>query len=253
VHLEEFAAGSSFIHRLDPRVKIISAVFFSGVTAVSDRFAILAVGLSAAIVLVLLARLNWRRVAVRLAIVNGFVLFLWFFLPFSHPGETIFRLGPLGVSKEGALLALAITIKSNAIILALIALLATSNFFSLVHALRHLKTPDKLVHLFFFTFRYFQVIHQEYERLRAAMRIRCFRPRTNIHTYRSLAYLVGMLLVRGFDRSERVYQAMLCRGFRGRFWLLDHFTIHGRDIAFLGLMTAFTAFLAVGQWSNLFH
>ena len=64
---------------------------------------------------------------------------------------------------------------------------------------------DKLVHLFFFTFRYFQVIHQEYLRLRAAMRIRCFQPGTNGHTYRMLAYLLGMLLVRSYDRGQRLW------------------------------------------------
>jgi len=251
VHLEEFAAGSSFIHRLDPRVKIVSAAMFSIVAAAADRFAVLTAAIIAAALLVGLARLNPRRVLVRLAMVNVFVLLLWFFLPFSYPGQVLFRLGPLAATREGMIETLAITLKSNAIILAVIALLATSTIFSLVHALRHLKTPDKLVNLFFFTFRYFQVIHQEYLSLRAAMRVRCFRPRTDRHTYRSLAYLVGMLLVRSFDRSERVYQAMLCRGYQGRFWILDHFSLQRRDLIFLGAVSLLTLALAAGQWSNL--
>lgn len=251
MHLEQFAAGSSLIHRLDPRVKIISAVLFSVTAALSDRFEVLAASLAGGLLLVLLARLDLALAAVRLAIVNGFVLFLWLFLPFSHPGPTVFTLGPLAASREGLDLALAITIKSNAIILAALALLSTSTVFALVHALRHFRVPDKLVNLFFFTFRYFHVIHQEYLRLRAAMRVRCFRPGTNLHTYRSLAFLVGMLLVRSFDRSERVYQAMLCRGFKGRFWILDHFHFHGRDYVFLGVMIVYAALLAVGQWTNI--
>ncbi len=252
MHLEEFAAGVSFLHRLDPRVKILTAGVFSVVVALADRFPILLIGLGASILLILLARLSWGLVLTRLAIVNTFIIFLWLFLPFSHPGQPVFHLGPLTASKEGLAYALAITIKSNGIILAIIALLSTSTFFSLIHALRHLKAPDKLVHLFFFTFRYFQVIHQEYLRLRAAMRVRCFRPRSNMHTYRSLAYLIGMLLVRSYDRSERVYQAMLCRGYHGKFWILDHFHLHGRDVVFLILMTIFNLILAVGQWTNLF-
>jgi len=251
VHLEEFAAGSSFIHRLDPRVKIVSAGMFSIMVALADRFAVLTAALAVSALLVGLARLSGRRVLVRLALVNVFVLLLWFFLPFSHPGQVLFRLGPLEATREGMLLTLAITLKSNAIILAVIALLATSTVFSLVHALRHLKVPDKLVNLSFFTFRYFQVIHREYLRLRAAMRVRCFRPRTDRHTYRSLAYLVGMLLVRSFDRSERVYQAMLCRGYQGRFWILDHFSLQRRDLVFLGGIALFTLAMAAGQWSTL--
>jgi len=253
LHFEEFSAGSSFVHRLDPRIKLLSAVLFSVVVAAADRVGVLTAALAGAVLLVAAARLHLRRVAVRLAIVNTFVLFLWFFLPFSQPGRAVLTLGPLTMSREGLLLALAITIKSNAIILAVIALLATCTVFTLVHALRHLRVPDKLVHLFFFTFRYLQVIHGEYLRLRAAMRVRCFRPRTDMHTYRSLAYLAGMLIVRSFDRSERVFQAMLCRGYDGRFWILDHFDMRGPDRAFMAVMTVFVGLLAVGQWSSLLN
>ena len=85
------------------------------------------------------------------------------------------------------------------------------------------------------------------------MKVRCFTPKTNRHTYRSLAYLAGMLIARSFDRSERIHQAMLCRGFDGRFWILDHFSLKGRDTVFLIFMTMITAGLAVGQWTNLFR
>ena len=64
-----------------------------------------------------------------------------------------------------------------------------------------------------FMVRYFDVLGREYARLRAAMRVRCFRPAMNGHSYRMFGYLVGMLLVRSFDRSERVLAAMKCRGF----------------------------------------
>ncbi len=252
MHFEEFSHGHSLIHRLDPRVKAASAALFSIVVALADRPAVLWAALGISIGLVLLAGLHRPRVLSRLAIVNGFVLFLWFFLPFTHPGTAAFTLGPLTASKEGLALAGAVTLKSNAIILAVMALLATNTVFTLIHALRHLYLPDKLVHLFFFTFRYLQVIHEEYLRLRAAMRIRCFRPRTNLHTYRSLAYLLGMLLVRSFDRSERVLRAMRCRGYDGRLWVLDHFHFSARrDLTFLAIMTAFTALLGTLQWTAL--
>ena len=249
--IEEFSSGSSPIHRLDPRVKIIVALLFAVVTAIADRMVILGLALAAGAILVLLAGLNFHQVGRRLFVVNTFVLLLWIVLPFSYPGEAVFSIGPLAATREGLLYALAITIKSNAIILTIIALLATSPVFSLVHALTHLKAPMKLVQLLFFTFRYFHVMHQEYQRLRKAMRIRCFTARTDLHTYRSLAYLVGMLLVRSFDRSERVYQAMICRGFHGEFWVLDHFSLRGRDMIFLAIMIAFILFLSTVQWTNL--
>jgi cobalt/nickel transport system permease protein len=58
------------------------------------------------------------------------------------------------------------------------------------------------------------------------MKIRGFRPRTRLHTYRSYAYLVGMLFVRAAARADRVHQAMRCRGFNGRFHSLATFPAH---------------------------
>ncbi len=57
-----------------------------------------------------------------------------------------------------------------------------------------------------------------------AVKIRNFRPATNLHTYRTYAYLVGMLFVHASERARRVHLAMKCRGFEGRFYSLDHFS-----------------------------
>jgi len=117
------------------------------------------------------------------------------------------------------------------------------------HALLHLRVPDKLAHLFLFTIRYMDLVHHEYGRLRQAMRVRCFRPRANRHTYRSVGHLVGMLLVRSFDRSERVLAAMKCRGFRGRFYVLRHFALGLRDAAFGLVATGVLILLAASEWA----
>jgi cobalt/nickel transport system permease protein len=61
------------------------------------------------------------------------------------------------------------------------------------------------------------------------MTARAFRPRTDRHTWRSLGWLVGMLLVRSFERAERVLGAMKCRGFTGRMPALDDFRFHTAD------------------------
>ncbi len=245
MHLEEFAEGGSLLHRLDPRVKLVSAAAFSAVVATLAAPAPLAAALLASGLLVALAGLRLRAVLLRLAVVNGFILFLWLTLPFSVPGEALFSLGPLTATAEGMRQALAITLKSNAIILALLALLATSPVMTLAHALNHLFVPAKLVHLVFFTYRYIHVLHDEYTSLTNAIKIRCFRPRTDLHTYRTYAYLVGMLLVRSFKRSQRVYDAMLCRGFAGTFWLLDHFHLRRKDVAAGAAMAALVVGLAL--------
>ena len=245
---ETFAQGSSFIHRLDPRVKALSAFGFAVMTAVADRPAALvpAVGLSLA--LIFAARLPARAVFGRLIVVNGFVLLLWLTLPFTYPGEIVFHLGPLAASREGVAQALLITVKSNAIILACIALLSTTYLTDMGRALSRLRVPDKLVHVLLFMLRYLGDAWREYRRLGAAMKLRSFRPRNTLHTYRSYANMIGMLLVSSYSRAEAVYLAMLCRGFKGKFHSIDDFRMTGGDMAFGVAMAASLLVIAFLQW-----
>lgn len=231
MHLEEFAQGHSLLHRLDPRGKLLAALFWSCMVATSGHLALPAWALVCGLVLTAMAGLPVRSLCARFALVNLFIALLWLTLPFSLPGDQI-ALGPLHVGREGLLLALRITLKCNAILLAVTALLGTSTVFTLVHALRRLALPEKLTQLFFFTFRYFQILHAEYLRLREAMRARCFAPGVNLHSYKSYAQLMGTLLVRSLDRAERVREAMLCRGYVGRLPLGDHRAIQKHDVLF---------------------
>jgi cobalt/nickel transport system permease protein len=245
---EEFSGGDSLIHRLDPRVKIVAVSFFSVVVAVSNRFVVLMSALALGFFIVLLARVPMRQLVRRLVPVNIFILFLWLFLPFTVQGEPLFSVGPLVGTHEGVLYAARISLKSNAIVTVLIALVASSSILTLGHAMHELRVPKKIVHLFFFTYRYIHVIGREYVRLVNAMKVRGFRPGTNMHSYKTFAYLVGMLLVRSCDRAERVRNAMLCRGFRGRLYSLSDFSMKTRDV--ISLIVMLTLVLALGalEW-----
>jgi cobalt/nickel transport system permease protein len=247
---ESFSEGASLAHRLDPRGKIVVAALFSILVAVTKNYAVAVAGLVLASVYLALARLPLKRVVVRLLVVNSFIFFLWLVLPFTYPGEAVWRFGPLTASRQGLIYAGLITIKSNAIIITLIALVATVPIVTLGQALHNLRLPDKLCHLLLFTYRYIYVFEQEYRRLVQAMKIRGFRPRTNLHTYRSYAYLAAMLLVRSFDRAERVFQAMLCRGFHGTFYSLKSFSWQRRDRIFLGASLLALLVLLCLEWAR---
>ena len=78
-------------------------------------------------------------------------------------------------------------------------------------------------------------------RIRASMRLRCFHPKTDLHTYRSMANLFGMLFVRSFDRSQRIYQAMVLRGYTGTFWTLSHFRMRPSDWGALVFLSSIIA------------
>ncbi|NLA75044.1 MAG: cobalt ECF transporter T component CbiQ [Deltaproteobacteria bacterium] len=230
---ESFSEGNSIIHRLDPRVRVISAFAFSLVISLSDRLQPVFLGLVISIVITVAARLPVKTFLVRILYANIFILFLWLFIPFSMKGEPIIQVGQLDISLEGLIYCLLLTVKSNAIIIALAALTATMPVFTMGRAMGALRFPSKIVNLFIFSYRYIHTIMNEYRRLKEAMEIRGFRPGTNLHTYRSYAYLAGMLIVKSHDRAERVYSAMLCRGFQGRFYDLTMFNLRGADFIFI--------------------
>lgn len=243
-----FETGHSIIHRLDPRAKVIVTACFSVVVALCDRFTAIFPALFLALFLVILAGLPLRKVFLRLLAVNSLIMLLWVFLPFTLRGEILFRLGPLSASKEGMVYAAVISVKANAIILVLISMLSTMSVFDMGRAMRRLRAPTKIVHLFLFTYRYIHVIHTEYQRITKAIKIRGFQPKTNTHTYRTYAYLLGMLFVKSYDRAERVRAAMLCRGFSGRFYDLGEFIFTGTDWILTVLMLTGVTGIALIQW-----
>ena len=248
---QPFALGDSIIHRLDPRIRVSAAVAVALFIALSTRLAVPAAGLVVGAALAAFARLDPRRLLKRMLEVNLFIILLWLLVPFTQPGKTMFRLGPLTASAEGVRLSLAIFLKCNAIVLTLTALVATIDVVRLGHALHDLRVPPKLVHLLLFTVRYLDVIGREYARLSQALKVRGFRPGTNRRTYRTYAYLVGTLLVRSVDRAQRVSAAMKCRGFRGRFYLLTHFHPGRRDAVFAATAGIILGILAWLQWTTI--
>jgi cobalt/nickel transport system permease protein len=240
--------GHTIMHRLDPRPRIVTTLVFAVFIALSGRYRTLCGGLAVGALLALLARLPVRPLTKRLLRVNGFMLLLVLLLPLSSPGAPLFAVFHLPFSREGLRMAMAIALKANAMVLAFTALLGTVELTALGHAFQHLRVPDKLIHLFLFTLRYLDVLHHAYLGLLRAMKARAFRPRMNLHTYRSYGSLMAMLLVRSIERAERVMDAMKCRGFKGRFLTYRHVAFHRRDAVFCLLSALAMLLFAWMEW-----
>ncbi len=241
-------SSGPLLDRIDPRARIVAALAFSLLAAVANRPVTVLAALVLAVLGTAISGLQFGTILRRLVPVNVFMLLLIALMPLASGGRELGSLGPLHYGEEGLRLALTIAVKGNAIVLMLVALLGSLDITTVGHALNHLRVPDKLTHLLLFTVRYLDVLRHEYERLNAAMRLRGFHPRANTHTYRTYGHLIGMLLVRSLDRSERVVAAMKCRGFRGHFYLLDHFHFSRCDVPFALAAVFSLAALAWLEW-----
>lgn len=245
---EPFAAGNSWMHNIDPRMRVVFAGLYTIPVAVSDDFRVLFAALAFSLLLTILAGLSIAAVTRRLAAVFGFLLFLWLVLPWTVEGRPVWRVGPVVVTEPGLVLSAQITLKSVTILMSLIAMVATMSIAALGQALTGIGMSTKMVHLLLLTYRYVFVIESEYRRLVRAARVRRFKPGTNLHTYKTYAFLVGMLFVRASLRAERVHQAMKCRGFNGRFYSLREFPANPQNKIFFALMAAVVIAITALQW-----
>lgn len=238
----------TLIHRLDPRMRVATGFLFAVIVCLSQSPPALAASFATALALLALARPDRGRIVRGLAALNLFMFLLAVSLPPFVAGEAVWRIGSLAWSREGMWRAAAIAIRANSILAALIALLGAMEPAHLGFALCRLGCPEKLAHVLLFMIRYIEVIHREYHRLRDAMRMRGFRPACDRRTCQAYGYLVGLLLVRSLDRSDRIVEAMKCRGFRGHFHVLTPLRIGAWDLLFAALATADMAFLGWMEW-----
>ena len=241
---EEFSQGDSYLHRIDPRIKILASIMYSFGTALLQNLPAACCALLFSLLLLIYSGLPFKKVFYRLLLINSFIIFLWLFLPFSTPGDTVFSILSLTVTKQGIVKCALITIKANAIFIGIITIVVTSSVPTLGKALYDLKVPPKLTFLILISYRYLQVIYDEYVKLARTIEIRGFVPSTNLHTYKTFGYLLAMVLIKSYDRAQRVYQAMLLRGFSGKFYSLHEFVLQKKDIRFLIYILLFTLVLA---------
>ncbi len=231
--------SEAFLNSLDPRVRFVSCVLFAFLISAMHDLGALTLALGIGVGLSLSARLPLWTTVRKVLVVDSFIVVLMLTLPFTMPGETLFSIWGWDASREGLYRAAEVGLKANAILFSLMGLLGIMEPSVLGHALYRLKVPVKLVHLFLFTVRYIDVFYKEYKTMRMAMKARGFSPKTDLHTLRSIGYLIGMMLVRSLERSDRIMEAMKCRGFDGRFHILNDMKAGQRDL-FFGLAVFIT-------------
>lgn len=230
---EKFAYGSSFIHKLDPKIRILALIVLSFAAALCDNLYLAVIYFVISIILIAMAGLNRIDVLKRLKPLFWFLLMIWIILPLTFDGDIMYQFYWLKITGQGVILCCKITIKSITILLIFTALIATMTIASLGSGLHKIHVPDKMVFLILMSYRYISVIEEEYKRLLRAAKFRGFKPGTNLHSYKTFAYLAGMLFVRASLRAQRVHQAMLCRGFNQKFHTLDDYPPNRLNSIFL--------------------
>ena len=231
--------------RLDPRWRLAGLIVLAAAVSLLQSLPAAGLAFLAALFLAVLARLPARWCLERLGAVALLLALFTLPLPFLIGGDgPAVDWGPFRLTWVGARAALMLAARALTVLLVMLTLLAAGPLDATLKAARSLRIPGLLVQLALLTYRYIFVLADELARLRIALRVRGFRNRPTRLGYRTVGNLAGVLLVRGFERAERVGHAMRCRGFDGRFHCLTDFRTRWADVlAFLVLAAA-----AVGLW-----
>jgi cobalt/nickel transport system permease protein len=210
----------SAIHRMAPEAKLVAIVAFVTIVALTPRTAVwafIAYGAMLAVVAVV-SRISLRFIAARLLAILPFILFA-FLIPFVASGERIDVFG-VSVSEAGLWGAWNIVAKATIGATATILLAATTDVPDLLRGMSVLRVPPILISIAGFMIRYLELIAEELGRMRVAMKARGYEPRW-LWQAKPMAAASGALFVRSYERGERIYAAMVARGYDGTMPPLD--------------------------------
>jgi cobalt/nickel transport system permease protein len=211
--LDTLSYRNTLIHRLDPRTKVISALAFI-VTVVSfpkyeiDRlipFFLLPV------IVFTLGNIPVRFVLKKVLFASVFAVFIGLFNPLLDT-RTMYHV--LGISISGGWVSFfSILLRFILTMSTVLLLISTTSFPGICHALKKLGIPEIFISQLLFLYRYLFVLMEETMRMVRARDLRSFG--TKGRGMRVFVSLFGTLFMRTMERAERVYGAMLSRGFTG--------------------------------------
>ena len=224
---DRYHHGHSLLHNLDARIKVLVAVAYIVSNVVLPDAAWIAFGLS----LLFLLYCNWiSGLGLGFTLKRSFVA-LPFALAaitaiFSVPGHPLgtWHIGMLTLvpTDAGLLRFASVLVRSWLSVQIAILLVAVTAFPDIIHALGHLYVPSIIVTIIAFLYRYLFVLTDEVMRLLRARQARSagvagMRAGGSLWWRARIAgNMAGQLFLRSYERSDRIYDAMLARGYRGK-------------------------------------
>lgn len=245
--LDTYLPGESPLHRLDARVKVVLTLLLVLTVVLTPdglwpAFAVLQIALLLAAVL---GQVGLGRYTRRSAVALPFALSA-LTVAFSTPGEAVWRwtvLGfPLVVRLEGLVRFGSIVIRSLLSVQGAVLLAGTTKFPDILLALRTLRVPSVLVGTAGFLYRYLFVLADEAQRMMRAREARSAAPTGQgggsiVWRARVTGGMAGSLFIRSYERSERIYDAMVARGYDGEARALQNTALRCADL-FVGILSA---------------
>lgn len=234
------------LSRWDARWKLVGLLLAAAGALGLRRIETLSVALFMVGLLVVLSKVPRRLLLIWLVGLGLALLPFLIILPFTlDDGSHGRQVGPLQMSSYGLFVAVSVALRCLSVGGLALVLVATTPMHHTLAAAQRLGLPTVMIGVTQLCFRYAFLLADELRRLRIAMRMRGFRMKANLSSYRTIGHMTGALLTRSLDRADHVANAMACRGFDGRFRTLTPFRTSSRDILSFLICMSVTIMLVV--------
>jgi cobalt/nickel transport system permease protein len=238
-YLDRLSYRNTVIHRLDPRGKVVATMLFVTTVISYPKYEVISLipFFLFPLFMLTLSDTPFRYILKKVLVVSPFAIFIGIFNPLFDTG-TVALTENLSIS-SGWISFLSIMIKFILTISAALILIATTSFPGVCLALNRLGVPAPFTSQLLFLYRYIFVLMEETMRMVRARDMRSFGGVGK--GIRVFTRLTGILFIRTVERAERIYNAMLSRGFRGTFPSMSHRPFSSGDAFFVLLIIAFLA------------
>lgn len=229
--LDELAEKQTVIHNIHPLAKLLTTMIYLIVVVSFGKYEIsgLLPFILYPVVITALAEIPLQPILKRMLLVAPFAVGIGAFNPL-YDQSIVFILGGFQLS-GGWISFFSILIKFVLTVLAAFIIVATTGMDRIASALRMLRVPRIFVLQLLLTYRYISVLMEE-----AARTMRAYNLRDPFHKgIRPVVWgsLAGSLLLRTYDRAQRLYRAMAQRGFQGEYNTGSNRRIRMKDMLYL--------------------
>ncbi len=205
-------ADSNLLLRWEIRHKIVGLLSLIFSISFIRELWLLPLAILLTVVIYRLSQLSFAYYWSRIRLPGLFLLVPALIMPFGYGSTVLARVGPLTLKLEGSLIVLLIAIKFLCIFALVLSLFAGTPLPKLVGAMHSMGLPSLLAEMLIFTNRFIGQLLTDLRQTQIASGLRGFKGRS-LKELKPLAYIVGTLLVRSHNQSERVFQAMTLRGY----------------------------------------
>jgi len=228
--LDRLATGDTALHRLDPRAKVLVTLVFIISVVSFGKYEISAMVpfFLFPVIIVSLGDLPVSYIVKKIALLSPFALIVGIFNP-VFDRQILVQMGPIGISGGWVSFA-SIFLRAVLTVGVALIMVGVTGFSEGCNALERMGLPKAFVVQLLFLYRYIFVLTDEGARTARARELRTFGRKGM--EMKAFASLVGNLLLRTWERAERVYRAMLCRGFNGEFHVRRSYSFGLKEIVF---------------------